>query len=394
MNDAAQITLSRRDFISLTALGAIGLTMPRIAGAKDTGQLLYVGTYTENLPSKGIYLLRISRTGALTNLGVAAETTNPSFVTMSPNGRFAYAVNEVEKIEGRPTGGVTAFGRIRSTNLLHTLRRETTGGAAPCYASTDRAGRFLFVANYTGGSFSVFPILSDGGVGAATSFVQHEGKGPDAERQEGPHAHCIIADPANRFGLVADLGLDRVLVYPFDARTGALTTTPAAAGVLAPGAGPRHLAFHPNGRVLYVTNELDSTVTAFRYEPSTGALTPMQTVPAVSEPVTTRNAPADIHIHPSGRFLYMSNRGHNSIAAFAIDATSAELHPLQLIRTGGDWPRNFAIDPTGRFLLVANQRSNDIHVFRIDQRTGRLTATSHGIAMTAPVCIRFLTPLT
>jgi 6-phosphogluconolactonase len=236
----------------------------------------------------------------------------------------------------------------------------------------------------------VFPILADGGIGPASSFIQHAGKGPDAERQEGPHAHCIIPDPANRFVLVADLGLDRVFVYPFDAETGVLATTPAGAGVVKAGAGPRHLAFHPDGRVLYVTNELDSSVTTFRYDADSGALTHLQTVPAVSEKSPKGNSPADIHVHPSGRVVYMSNRGHNSIAAFTIDPRTFELSPLQLMPTGGDWPRNFAIDPTGQLMLVANQRSNDIRSFRIDQKTGRLAKTGHKLTLPSPVCIRFL----
>lgn len=390
MSDMQPMPISRRDFISVTAIGVAALGAPRRASAKDSARMLYVGTYTDDGKSKGIYRVRMSSTGALTLAGLAAETTNPSFVALSPDARFAFAVNEVAEMNGQPTGAVTAFSRTKGSNELHAPRRETTGGAAPCYVSTDNTGRYVFVANYTGGSIAMFPILSDGGVGAMTAFVQHAGKGPNAERQEGPHAHCIIPDPSNRFVLVADLGLDRVFVYPFDASTGTLTTTPAGAGVVASGAGPRHLAFHPDGRVLYVTNELDSTVTAFRYERETGALTHLQTVPSVSGPVPKNNSPADIHVHPSGGVLYMSNRGHNSIAAFTIDPRTLELAPLQMTPTGGDWPRNFGIDPTGRFMLVANQRSNDIRSFRIDSKTGRLTATGHRITLPAPVCIRFL----
>ncbi len=386
--DCAEV--SRRTFISLGALGLVALGLPRRASAKDAHRMLYVGTYTEGTESKGIYVVRMSATGALGIAGVAATAVNPSFVSLSPNGRFAYAVNEIEKLDGRSTGGVTAFSRTRSTNVLRALRQEPTGGAAPCYVSTDITGQFLFVANYTGGSVAVFPIASDGGVGAATSFVQHVGRGPNTDRQEGPHAHCIIPDRSNRFVLVADLGLDRVFVYPFNAKTGVLTTTPVAGGAVAPGAGPRHLAFHPKADVLYVTNELDSTITAFRYDRKTGSLVAMQTVPTVSRVEAATNSPADIHVHPSGRFLYMSNRGHNTIAAFAIDARTAELRSLGHTSTGGDWPRNFAIAPNGKLLLVANQRSNDIHSFRIDATTGRLTATGHSVGVAAPVCLQFL----
>ena len=376
---------------ALGAIGALGLRAPRVAAAERADRLLYVGTYTTDGRSKGIYLLRMSRaSGALSVVGLAAATPNPSFLTLSENGRFAYAVNESDTLDGRPTGGVTAFARNRATHTLRELGSQPTGGGGPCYVTTDRSGKFLLAANYGGGSVSVFPILRDGGVGSATSFVQHHGSGPDPERQASPHAHCVIPAPSNRFVLVADLGLDRILVYGFDTRTGTLTPAPVAQGTVAPGAGPRHLAFHPNGHTLYVTNELTSTITVFRYDPVTGSLQARQTLPSVSEPTTGRNAPADIHVHPSGRFLYMSNRGHDSIASFVIDDGSGELRPLQLMSTGAKWPRNFAIDASGEFLLVANQRSDDIHSFRIDTRTGRLTATNQSVSLPAPVCIRFV----
>lgn len=390
MSDTTQTALSRRDFIALTALGTVGLAMPRIASAADAEQLLYVGTYTAEGGSKGIYTMRLSRTGAMRIVGLAAETNNPSFVALSPNGKAVYAVNEVGELDGQPTGEVGAFARTRRNEKLRALSSQLTGGADPCYLTTDRSGRFLLVANYSGGSVASFPILSDGGIGSAASFIQHTGRGPDPDRQASPHAHCIIPDPSNRFVLVADLGVDRVFVYAFDHHTGKLSAVAGAGGTVAPGAGPRHLAFHPNGHLVYVTNELDSTITAFRYDALTGALTALQTVPSVSEPVTTRNAPADIHVHPSGRFLYMSNRGHNSIAAFTIDQASGALLPLQLIATGGDWPRNFAIDPRGEFLLVANQRSDTITSFRIDRESGRLTATGRSANLAKPVCLRFV----
>ncbi|MFL5560530.1 MAG: lactonase family protein [Gemmatimonadaceae bacterium] len=403
--------LSRRDFVALSALGIAGLAMPRPmrADADDelkADRMLYIGTYTDDGRSKGVYQLRMSAaTGALTIVGVAAETTNPSFVILGRDGRSLYAVNEVGDAAGRPAGGATAFRRTASSGSLHQLGHEETRGTFPCYASTDRTGRSLFVANYGSGNVAMFPIHAGGGIGAASAIIQHKGTGPNKERQEGPHAHCAITDPANRFVLVADLGIDRVMVYPFDAKSGTLTTTAAAEGVLAPGAGPRHLAFGHGGRVLYVTNELASTVTAFQYDAKSGALTELQTVPAVSEglaldgantattaSVAGVNEPADIHVHPNGRFLYMSNRGHNSIAAFAIDGATGRLSPLQLMSTGGDWPRNFAIDPSGEFLLVANQKSDSIVTLRIDRTTGKLASTGHTLALPVPVCVRFTTP--
>lgn len=392
MSDIPALQLSRRDFISLSALGMIGCALPRggKVATEEGDRMLYIGTYTDGGRSKGIYLMRMSRrTGAMSIVGVAAETTNPSFVALSPDGTSAFAVNEVGDVDGHPAGAVSAFGRDSASGTLQLLASAPTNGAAPCYASTDRSGRFLFVANYGGGSVAMFPILASGAIGAMAGFIQHHGHGPDAERQEGPHAHCVIPDPSNRFVLVADLGLDRIMVYRFDAAAGKLNTSTAAQGILAPGSGPRHLAFHPGGRVLYVTNELSSTVTAFRYDPDTGSLTELQTIAAVNEPTAVRNAPADIHLHPSGRFLYMSNRGHNSIAVFAIDPGTAKLTAVQLAPTEGDWPRNFAIDPSGDFLIVANQRSDSIHSFRVDATTGRLTSTGQRVSLPAPVCVRY-----
>jgi len=395
--------LSRRDFIALSALGIAGCAVSRTGGTKnEVDRMLYVGTYTEKTGSKGIYYLRFSPgSGALAVAGVAAETVNPSFLTVSPSGLAAFAVNEVGQFDGHPGGGVTAFARDTASGVLRPLGSEPTNGADPCYVSIDHSGRFLFVANYTGGSVAMYPILPGGAIGAMAAFIQHHGHGPDAERQEGPHAHCVIADPSNRFVLVSDLGLDRIMVYRFDAASGTLNTSTAGQGILAPGAGPRHLAFHPGGRILYVVNELNSTVTVFRYDAETGSLTELQTVPAISEPAmalagsadaqrATKNEPADIHLHPSGRFLYMSNRGYNSISVFAVDATTAMLSPIEVVSCGGDWPRNFTIDPSGAFLIVANERSSSINSFRIDASTGRLRATGQSVAVPAPVCLRWI----
>ena len=383
--------VSRRDFLAITALGLAGLGASRLADERTAEDPVYVGTYTHDGRSKGIYLLKMTRgTGALRTVGLVAETVEPSFLTISPNGRFVYSVNETTEFEGKPSGAVSAFARDRATGNLTFLNRVPSGGGAPCYITLDRAGKFVLVANYVGGSVAVFPIRKDGGVGDATAFLQHVGHGADAERQSSPHAHCIMPDPANRYVLVADLGLDRVLVYRFDARAGKLQTAPAERLAMAPGAGPRHLAFHPNGRIVYVVNELDSTVSTLRYHAATGALTMLQTIPALNEPTTGKNSAADVHVHPSGRFLYMSNRGPDSIAAFAIDGKTSTLRPLQLEPTGGHWPRNFAIDPSGRFLFVANQRSDTIDTHRIDTATGRLTPTGQRLELPSPVCIRFV----
>jgi 6-phosphogluconolactonase len=374
----------------VTALGIAGLGATRFADERGVEDPIYVGTYTHDGKSKGIYLLKMTRaTGALRTVGLVAETIEPSFLTIAPNGKFVYSVNETTEFEGQPSGAVSAFARDRATGSLTFLNRVPSGGGAPCYITLDRAGKFVLVANYVGGSIAVFPIRKDGGVGDTTAFLRHMGRGPDPDRQSSPHAHCIMPDPANRFVLAADLGLDRVFVYRFDARAGKLSEEPVERLATAPGAGPRHLAYHPGGSIVYVVNELDSTVSTLRYDGATGALKILQTVPSLAEPMTARNAPADVHVHPSGRFLYMSNRGHDSIAAFAIDKRTSVLQPLQFEPTGGNWPRNFAIDPSGRFLLVANERSSTIVTHRIDARTGGLTPTGQTLELPSPVCIRF-----
>jgi 6-phosphogluconolactonase len=384
----AETPLSRRAFVSAVALGTLGLRAPGGAGARE--RLAYVGTYTNDGRSEGIYLLRMqSDSGALRLVGAVAATANPSFLAPTPDGRVLYAVSEVAEFEGTPSGAVSAFARDSATGGLVLLDRVPSGGGAPCYAALDRTGRFLLVANYGGGSVAVLPVRADGGLGEASSVVQHEGKGADPKRQSAPHAHCILPDPSNRFVLVTDLGLDRVIAYRFDARDGTLSRAAAAQASLAPGAGPRHLAFHPNGRVVYVVNELDSTLTVLRHDPATGSLAELQTIPTLVERTAGRNAPADVHVHPSGRFLYVSNRGHDSIAAFAVDRATALLRPLQEVPTGGSWPRNFALDPSGRFLLVANQRSDSIVGHRIDTATGLLTPTGQRVELPAPACIRF-----
>lgn len=389
-----EFPVSRRGFLTVAALGAIG--MRRGVDAPPSDQLLYVGTYTTGTKSKGIYLVRMGRnTGTLRLVGPVAETTDPSFLVFSPDDRLLFAVNETTEFQGKPSGAVSAFRRDRESGLVTFTNRVPSLGGAPCYVSLDRRGNFALVANYVGGSIAVFPVRKDGSIGDAVSFVQHTGHGADPERQAAPHAHCIIPARTNRHVLVADLGLDRVLVYGFDSDTGKLSPAPVAEAAMAPGAGPRHLVFHPrHTNILYVVNELDSTIATLRFDEATGRLDVRQVTSTTdATKASVRNAPADVHVHLSGRYLYMSNRGHNTIAAFAIDPTTSTLTRIQLQSTGGDWPRNFAIDLLGSFLLVANQRSNRIVTFRIDLKTGKLSPTRYSLDLPAPVCLRFL-PLT
>jgi len=352
--------------------------------------LVYVGTYT-GAKSKGIYAYRFdSATGALSPLGLAAETPQPSFLAIAPNRRFLYAANEIGDFGGKKSGAVSAFAINPATGQLTLLNQAASGGPGPCHLVVDRAGKNVLVANYAGGSIEVLPIQPDGRLGAATAFVQHQGASVNPQRQAGPHAHSINLDAANRFAFVADLGLDKVLVYRFDAAQGTLAPNEPPAAALKPGAGPRHFAFHPSGRFAYVINELQSTVTAFSYDASRGALSELQTISTLPEGFAGNNSTAEVQVHPSGKFLYGSNRGHDSIAVFAIDPGKGTLALVEHQATRGKTPRNFGLDPTGAWLLAANQGSDTIVVFGIDRATGRLRPTGQVVEVGAPVCIKFV----
>jgi 6-phosphogluconolactonase len=379
---------TRRDFLSATALGMIGIgSRNRSLGADE--RFAYIGTYTNAGRSEGIYRLFLhATTGAMRVDGVAAKSADPSFLALHPNGRVLYAVNELEQFGGKRTGAVSAFAIARESGALTALGQLPSHGTSPCYVSVDRTGHTVLVANYGTGSVATFTVRQNGSLELARTIVQHEGHGPNADRQAGPHAHCIITDPENRHVLAADLGVDGVLVYQFNEKTGSISTV--ANGVAAnPGAGPRHLTFHPTGRFLYVINELDSTLVVYRYDGERGSLDQVQVTASSPGGTGPTNYPADVHVSSSGRFLYASNRGHDTIAVFEIDASSGQLTAIQQVSTGGNWPRNFALDPTGRFLLVANERSHSILSFRIDAETGRLTPTGERAEVPSPVCIRF-----
>ncbi|PYP64729.1 MAG: 6-phosphogluconolactonase [Gemmatimonadetes bacterium] len=377
---------SRRDFLAASALGLLGMATLRFSDS----ELLYVGTYTEGGRTDGIYLVRFdTRSGELRQVGAVNAGENPSFLAIHPNGRVLYAVNEVEKRDGKATGGVSAFAIAGESGSLTRINEQSSEGGAPCYVSVDRRGRVVLVANYAGGNVALLPIQKAGGLAPATNVAQHQGTGPNAERQEAAHAHSIVTDPSNRFALSADLGIDRVMLYRLDAEGGELHHVESGDAHLRPGAGPRHLAFHPKLPLVFVANELDSTVTTLRFDGDRGALTPLATVSTLPAGWTGTNYPADIHIAMSGRTLYVSNRGHNSIAVFSVAPATGVLALLQTIPTEGDWPRNFSLDPTGRWLLVANQKSGSVVVFARDRDSGRLTLTQRRLALPSPVCLRF-----
>jgi 6-phosphogluconolactonase len=353
--------------------------------------LVYVGTYT-GPASKGIYAFRFDpSSGKSTALGLMAETTNPSFLAIDSKQRYLYVANEVPDYKGEKSGGVSAFAIDQKTGKLNFLNEVASRGADPCHISLDKTGKYVLVANYTSGNVATFPVLADGRLGEAASVVQHTGHGPDSERQEGPHAHEIQVTPDNRFAIAADLGLDELLVYKFDAEKGSLAANNPASGKVDPGAGPRHFVFHPNGKFVFALNEMGGSVTSFAYDARTGALRELGTVSSLAPDFKGKNESAEIVTDSSGRFLYASNRGPDNIAVFAIDAKKGTLRPIEHVPTKGKAPRNFAIDPTGKYLFAANQESNNIAVFRIDEKTGRLTDTGQVLEMPSPVCLVFMT---
>jgi 6-phosphogluconolactonase len=380
--------ISRRDFVATTALGAFGLWRGRLGFADEP--LLYVGTYTEGGRRDGIHLVRMnSQTGALRRVATVDAGSNPSFLAIHPNGRSLFAVNEVNEMGGKATGSIRSFTIDADDGGLTQIDEKPSEGAAPCYVSADRTGKVLLVANYVSGTVAMLAVDDDGFLNNASQVVQHAGTGKNPTRQDHAHAHCIIPHPSNRFALAADLGIDRVLVYRLDVDGGTLKHVDQSDAVMTPGTGPRHLAFHPTLPIVYVAGELNSSVSALRCDPNTAALSVMQTLAMLPAGFTGENFPADIHVAPNGRALYVSNRGHNSVAVFSIAARTGALTLEQVISSGGDWPRNFSIDPTGRWLLVANQRSGSVVVFGRDVESGRLTRTSQRIDVPTPACLRF-----
>jgi 6-phosphogluconolactonase len=360
--------------------------------AKPGKYLFYIGTYTQDgSKGKGIYAYRYdAATSEITPLGLAAETTNPSFVAPHPNGRFLYAVNEVGNYKGPNSGGVSAFSIDRATGKLTFLNEVASRGADPCYITVDKTGKYVLVANYTGGSVAVFPVLPDGKLGEASAFVQHTGKGTNPERQEGPHAHSIDLSPDNRFAMVDDLGLDELLVYKFDSAKGSLAPNDPPFTKIDAGSGPRHFVLRPDGKFAYVISEMGHTVTVFSNDAANGKLQVLQTITTLPKDFTGRNDDAEIAVHPSGKFLYASNRGDDSIAIYTIDQSKGTLTQIGIVPTGGKEPRSFEIDPTGTLLFAENQNSNTIVLLKIDTTTGLLTPTGKVLEVGSPVCLKFV----
>ncbi len=386
-----QINLSRRTFLAAVSLlpAANSLTMANTEEEKILK--LYVGTYTSgSSKSKGIYLLKFDpKTGKLSEPVLVAATEEPSFIAVSHDGKYLYAVNELLKYEGNNSGSVGAFAIEKKTGALTFLNRDATGGGAPCHVTVTEKGDLVIAANYLGGNVAAFKVNADGSLQPASDIKQHTGKGPNAERQEAPHCHSAILDKSNKFVLVNDLGIDRIVTYAVDSKAGKLIST-GESYAAKPGSGPRHFKFHPNGKFAFANNEMNMTVSSLAWDAKLGRLSEIQTVSTLPADYSRKNdSVADLHVSPDGRFLYVSNRVHDSIAVFAIDEKTGSIRAIDFTKTGGRSPRNFAIDPTGNFLLAANQRSDSITVFRIDKATGKLTPTENTITAPTPVCLIF-----
>ena len=372
--------MPRLRLFTVLSIAVSGLVPPLAAA----DLYVYFGTHRSG-PGIGFSIAHFDTdTGVLTPPRFLLEAVEPAFFTIHPDGRHLYTCNS-----GAP-GGVSAYAIDRATGQLTLLNKELSGGDDASYVCLDQTGRYVFVANYQGGNIAAFALKSDGSIGARTAFAQHTGRSVDPKRQTHPYAHSIIIDPTNRFVLVADLGLDRLFVYRFDAKDGSLQPNDPPFAAVAPGSGPRHVKFHPNGRWVYLINEMGCAITAFNWDTAQGRLTEFQTIPTLPPDFRGTNTCAEVEVHPNGKFLYGSNRGHDSIAIFAIDAASGRLTLVEHVPTQGKWPRNFAFDPSGRWMLVTNHNSDNAVVFRVDEATGHMTRTGEPVPVPFPFCERFL----
>lgn len=362
--------------------------------------LIYVGTYTEPIRfgtgelfrpgGRGVHAVRVRLSdGAMEEAAPPASSRNPSYICLSPDRRHLYAVNELKLHEGKESGSVSSFALDPASGALRFLNLQATRGTDPCYVTTDREGGHVLVANYSSGSFSVFPVRGDGSLDEASDFVQHEGHGTNPERQEGPHAHMIAFDATGNTVFVSDLGMDRLAAYRFDGKRGRVTPIEGGGLTARSGAGPRHMAFGPDDSFLYVVNELDSTVSVCRYDRARTALEEIQTISTLPSGFSGESTCAAIALHPTGDYLYASNRGHDSIALFRRERQTGRLEAIGHASTLGESPRDFAIDPSGRLLLAANQSSSIIVPFLVDPATGRLEQSAEPFEIGSPVCIKF-----
>jgi len=363
--------------------------------------LIYVGTYSEPIlfgtgqvlqgQGKGIYSFKFDKAGKkLTLNGITEGVRNSSYLAFDAKREFLYCVNEFKEYEGKPSGAVSAFRIDQKSGALTYLNSKPSHGTDPCHLIVDRSGKFVLIANFASGSVCVLPIQSDGSLGDETDFRQHQGSSIDPKRQTSPHAHAVELDASGRFVYVPDLGMDQVVVYKFDTATGKLTPAGVPLVKTKPGAGPRQLVMHPKGKYAYLINELNSTMTALAFDAATGALTEIQTLSTLPAGYDGATSCAEVQITPNGKFLYGSNRGHNSIVGYAVDETTGKLTLIGHESTQGRIPRNFEVDPAGKYLIAANQDTNNLVMFEIDQKTGKLTPNGLTAEAGTPICVRFV----
>ena len=352
---------------------------------------VFVGTYTGgDSISKGVYSCEFdAETGKLSEPVLAAELINPSFLAIHPSGKYLYAVNEVSEGPGRGNGAVTAL-TINADGTLTKINHQASEGGAPCHCNVDSTGTNLLIANYGGGNVAVYPISEDGSLKPVSCNIQHEGSSVDKSRQGAPHAHSINISSDNKFAYAADLGLDKIMIYKLDAEAHTLTPASQPAALVTPGGGPRHFAIHPSSKFAYTNNEITMVVTGFSRNPEDGSLKALQEISTIPAGFDGRKSTAECLVHPSGKFLYVSNRGHETITAFMIDQETGLLTYVENEPTGGKEPRNFFIDPSGKWLLAENQNSDTVYVFSIDQQTGALKPTGDFVTVGRPVCIRMV----
>src|SRR3984957_19582105 len=382
-----------KKWMRLAMLGSIAVAGASAPSYGANSYLTYVGTYPA--ASKGIYSFRFDpATGRLTAIGVAAELPNPAFLATDPQHRFLYAVTEMGPEPGadnyKKNGWVSSFSIDRKTGALTFLNKVDAGGGGSCHLVVDKTGKMLFVANYGSGNVASFAIKPDGSLGERTGFDQHSGSSINPARQQGPHAHAVVLSPDNRFLFVPDLGLDQIKIYRVDAAKGTFTPNDPAFATVKEGLGPRHFTFGRGAKFAYALCEMGSSVAVFSYNPVKGSLTPVQTISNLPDGFTGTDNSAEIEVDRSGRFLYASNRGNDSITVFSIDPVKGTLTKVQVVPTQGNIPRNFALDPTGKYLIAADQKSKILVVFSVDPKDGKLKAAGQMLDIPSPVDILFV----
>ncbi len=358
-----------------------------VCAAAQQQDYLITGTYTTG-KSEGIYVYAFNSMDGSAKEVSHVKISNPSFVAVSPQGSFLYAVQENTAANGKG-GGISAFSFNKENGTLNFINEQPSGGNHPCYVAVDKTGKWVVTGNYSSGNLAVFPVLANGGLGAAVTTIQHKGSGPNAARQQSPHVHCTLFSADNRFLFVPDLGIDKIMIYAFDPATGKLTPASQPFAQSIAGAGPRHFCFHPSDKYGYLAEEMSGTVVAFKYK--NGKLKKMQRISCMPAGDSSNASTADIHVSPDGKFLYASNRAAaNTITIFKINPKKGTLSLVGHQPTLGKTPRNFNFDPSGNFLLVANQNSDNIVIFKIDKQTGLLTDTGNRISVGNPVCLKWI----